>query len=71
MADDVPTPTITARAVEARDPLSGARHQWFVADGPDGHAWLLKRTTEEAALVDGLAYFLATRTWDNCKWVLS
>lgn len=44
----------------------------YVAHGPDGHTWLLKRGTEAAAHRDGLAYFLATRELDAAgRWVLS
>lgn len=42
----------------------------YVAHGPDGHRWLLWRTTEAAALADGRAYFLATRVHDGTKWVI-
>ena len=43
----------------------------FVAHGPDGHAWLLKRMTEDAAIRDGLAYFLATRALVGGRWVVT
>jgi len=60
-------PKMTARLI-----LDGHdRIPMYVADGPDGHVWLLKRTTEDAALRDGLAYFLATRELDGSgRWVL-
>ena len=68
-------PKMTARLIldSSGCALSGHRPvPMYVADGPDGHTWLLKRTTEEAALRDGLAYFLATRELDaNGRWVIS
>ncbi len=42
----------------------------YFAHGPDGQRYLLSRLTEDAALVDGHAYFLRTRrlsadgTWE-------
>lgn len=44
----------------------------FVAHGPDGHMWLLKRFTREAAANDGLAYFLSTRALGaDGRWVVA
>lgn len=61
---------ITIQMIDER-PTFGQRATMYVAHGPDGHTWLLKRTTSDAALRDGLAYFLATRTLVSGKWVLS
>lgn len=65
-------PTITAEQIEVTNPITRERTTMYVAHGPDGHTWLLKRLTEEAALRDGIAYFLKTRELDAIgRWVLS
>lgn len=65
-------PAMTIEPIEVVDPLTRARTPMFVAHGPDGHVWLLKRLTREAALRDGLAYFLETCELDaSGRWVLS
>jgi hypothetical protein len=68
-------PKITTRLISDTTgcALSGKRPvPMYVADGPDGHVWLLKRLTEDAALRDGLAYFLAYYELDaSGRWVLS
>jgi hypothetical protein len=51
--------------------VDSPRETIFVAHGPDGHSWLLKRLTRVAAEKDGLAYFLATRVLRDGRWVLS
>lgn len=61
---------MTAPVMTAHVIATGRDAGMFVTHGPDGHAWLLKRTTEETALRDGLAYFLATRDLDVAgRWV--
>lgn len=67
------TPTITAERREVHDWFSATRITVWFAHGPDGHTYLLKRLTEEAALRDGLTYFLETRTFDTTigRWVCS
>lgn len=57
-------PKMTARLVARLVHVVRGRNRapMYVVDGPDGHGALLMRTTEDAALGDGLAYFLATRT---------
>lgn len=65
-----PAPTITAELIEVFDWFAACRVKFYVAHGPDGHVWLLKRSTKEAALRDGLAYFLETRERDaSGRWV--
>lgn len=65
-----PTPEITAEMVEVFDWLSASRITLYFAHGPDGHTHLVKRLTREAALRDGLAYFLETRQLDaSGRWV--
>jgi hypothetical protein len=59
-------PTITVRMVTLNN-----RDTAYVADGPDGHTWLLSRYSEEAAKRDGLEYLLRTRKLENGRWVLS
>lgn len=63
-------PVITVQQVEDGAALR-PRETIFVAHGPDGHGWLLKRLTPEAAARDGLAYFLATRVLRDGHWVLA
>jgi len=44
----------------------------YVAHGPDGHRWLLKRGTAEAAKAAGLAYFLSHYCRDDRgRWVVA
>lgn len=65
-------PVITVEPIEVVDAFTRARTPMYVAHGPDGHTWMLKRFTKEAALHDGLAYFLETRELDaSGRWVLS
>lgn len=62
-------PPVTVEPIVVRDPLTGSRTPMFVCHGPDGHKWLLKRLSAEAAMADGLAYFMATRTIDaSGRW---
>lgn len=64
------TPEITAEMVEVFDWISASRITLYFAHGPDGHTHLVKRLTREAALRDGLAYFLETRELDaSGRWV--
>lgn len=66
------TPTMTAELIDVVDPFTRARTPMWVAHGPDGHTWQLKRFTKEAALRDGLAYFRETCELDaSGRWVLS
>lgn len=62
-------PTITVQQIMNR-PAFGPHETMYVAHGPDGHEWMLKRMTESAAAADGLAYFLATRKLIDGRWVL-
>ncbi len=56
---------ITTQEVMTRDGVM------FVAHGPDGHMWLLKRFTRKDAIRDGEEYFLATRVrGSDGRWVL-
>ncbi len=65
------TPVITTELIDVVNPFTRARTPMYVAHGPDGHVWLLKMLTEEAALRAGLSYFLETRRLDtNGRWVL-
>jgi hypothetical protein len=65
------TPEMSVEPIVVRDPLTGSRTPMFVCHGPDGHEWLLKRLSAEAAMADGVAYFMATRTIDaSGRWVL-
>ena len=66
----MPEPVITTEQIEIADPLTGARSIEFVAHGPEGHRWLLKRMTPASAQRDGLAYFTRTRALRNGKWEL-
>ena len=64
-------PEITVEPILVVDPLTRDRMPMYVAHGLDGHRWLLKRLTEEAALRDGLAYFLSYYELDACgRWAL-
>lgn len=70
MTNEVTTPTMTARRIQDTSGWNPSGLTLYVADGPDGHTWLLKRTTEADALRDGLAYFMATRKLDaSGRWV--
>ena len=65
-------PEITVEPIEVTNPITRERTPMYVAHGPDGHTWMLKRLTKESALRDGLAYFLETRELDaGGRWVLS
>ena len=52
------------------EPLIYGGEMWFTANGPDGHTYMLKRKTEDAARRDGLAYFLRTRVEHNGRWYI-
>lgn len=68
----VTAPMITVQRVESGGPGTlRPRETLFVAHGQDGHVWMLARLSPEAAARDGLAYFLATRTLCDGRWVLS
>ena len=61
----------TAHLIETQE-VNTSDGVMYVAHGPDGHVWLIKRTTREAALRDGEAYFLATRIkGEDGRWVLN
>lgn len=57
----MPLPEIRVQEIVVTHPIDKTRTLMWVAHGPDGHDWLLKRLTKEAAERDGLAYFLETR----------
>jgi hypothetical protein len=66
------TELITVEQIEDGGPGTlRPRMTMFVAHGADGHTWLLKRTTAEAAARDGLAYFLKTRVQHEGRWYIS
>ncbi len=63
---------VTVELVTSLNPLTRIRATLWVAHGPDGHHWLLARTTQRDAMQDGLAYFLATRSLDaSGRWVIA
>lgn len=47
------------------------RETVFVAHGPDGHTWLLTRTTAAAAARDGHTYFMSTRVLHKGRWYIA
>lgn len=53
VAAEATAPQIDVEQINTREGVM------FIAHGPDGHRWLIKRLTREAAAADGLAYFLA------------